>query len=342
MPKSKNCQSIEQVSISTGGSSSINFEKSPPEIALKQVRFLASFLSENTRQNYARHLRDFFSFCFEKGVSFLHLEEIQRDHVDAYKRYLMGKYPPSSVCAKLSPLLSFLKFSFQEGWVDRNVGAAIRLPKVQKSKGKTEALSEAEIGHILESLEASYKQASNPLKVKDDYKAWLRFIVFSTLSHVGMRATELCSLKIKDFDLSGKHPRLHLKIKGGEIHAPLISDELATLLKTYIVTLRPMSKKEDFLFALTPFSKKPLSRDYLARMVTAIAREHGIDKDISPHSCRATVASHLHRNGVPLSEIQDLLGHKSMMTTMMYIRKTDEEKESAARKVNYLKETKGE
>ncbi|MBX9838993.1 MAG: tyrosine-type recombinase/integrase [Silvanigrellaceae bacterium] len=342
MPKNENCSMIEQTLVRVEGSCSINFEKINPQIALKCARFLGSYVSENTRENYARHLRDFFNFCFEKGVSFARLEEIQRDHVDAYKRHIMAKYPPSSVCAKLSPLLSFLKFSFQEGWVDRNVGAAIRLPKVQKSKGKTEALSEAEIGHILESLEASYKKASNPLKQKDHYRAWLRFVVFSTLSHVGMRATELCSLKIKDLDLSGKYPRLHLKIKGGEIHAPLISDELSALLKTYIVTLRPMSKKEDFLFALTPFSKKPLTRDYLARMIAAIASEYGINKEISPHSCRATVASHLHRNGTSLSEIQDLLGHKSMMTTMMYIRKTDEEKESASRKVKYTKVTKEE
>ena len=325
-----------------GGGLCINPDFYPPEIALKCARFLGGYVSENTRQNYARHLRDFFSFCFEKGASFARLDEIQRDHVDAYKRFLLAKYPPSSVCAKLSPLLSFLKFSFQEGWTDRNVGAAIRLPKVQKSKGKTEALSESEIGHILESLESAYLQATNPLKQKDHYKAWFRFVVFSTLSYVGMRATELCNLKIKDFDLSGKHPRLHLKIKGGQIHAPLISDELATLLKSYIVTLRVSAKKEDPLFTLTPFSKKRLNRDYLARMVTSIAREHGIEKEISPHSCRATVASHLHRNGVPLSEIQDLLGHKSMMTTMMYIRKTDEEKESASRKVKYLKETKEE
>lgn len=324
-----------------GGGLGINPDFYPPEIALKCARFLGSYVSENTRQNYARHLRNFFSFCFEKGASFARLDEIQRDHVDAYKRFLLAKYPPSSVCAKLSPLLSFLKFSFQEGWTDRNVGAAIRLPKVQKSKGKTEALSEAEIGRILESLEASYRQATYPLKQKEHYRAWLRFVVFSTLSYVGMRATELCSLKIKDLDLSGKHPRLHLKIKGGEMHAPLISDELSSLLKTYIVTLRPVSKKEDFLFALSPFSKKPLNRDYLARLISSIAKEHGIEKEISPHSCRATVASHLHRNGVPLSEIQDLLGHKSMMTTMMYIRKTDEEKESASRKVNYLKVTKG-
>lgn len=340
MPENELCQSIEHPLVRIEGSPSTNFEKIEPKIALKQARFLGSYVSENTRQNYARHLRDFFNFCLEKGVAFGGLDEIQRDHVDAYKRSLLAKYPPSSVCAKLSPLLSFLKFSFQEGWVDRNVGAAIRLPKVQRSKGKTEALSEAEIGRILESLEASYRQATYPLKQKEHYRAWLRFIVFSTLSHVGMRATELCNLKIKDLDLSGKYPRLHLKIKGGEIHAPLISYELATLLKSYIVTLRPLAKKEEFLFALTPFSKKPLNRDYLARMVTSIAREHGIEKEISPHSCRATVASHLHRNGVPLSEIQDLLGHKSMMTTMMYIRKTDEEKESASRKVNYLKETK--
>ena len=340
MPESEDCSMIEQTLVRVEGSCSINFDFYPLEIALKCAQFLGSYVSENTIKNYGRYLRSFFEFCREKKQPISKILEIQRDHVDAYKRYLVGKNPPVTVCAKLAPVLSFLKFCHQEGWTDRNVGSAIRLPRVQKHKGKTEALSEEEIGGILESLEDSYLQALNPLKQKAHYRAWLRFVVFSTLSHVGMRATELCSLKIIDLDFSGKLPRLHLKIKGGELHAPLISDELANLLKKYVVTLRPMAKPEDPLFTLSPYSKRPLSRDYLARLVTAIAREQGIIKEITPHSCRATVASHLHRNGIQLSEIQDLLGHKSMMTTMMYIRKTDEEKESGSRKVNYSKVTK--
>ena len=233
MPENENRSMIEQTLVRVEGSCSINFDFYPPEIALKCAQFLGSYVSENTIKNYGRYLRSFFEFCREKKQPISKLLEIHRDHVDAYKRYLVGKNPPVTVCAKLAPVLSFLKFAHQEGWVDRNVGSAIRLPRVQKHKGKTEALSEEEIGGILESLEASYKKATNPLKVKDDYRAWLRFVVFSTLSYVGMRATELCSLKIKDFDLSGKYTRLHLKIKGGQLHAPLISDELSSLIKTY-------------------------------------------------------------------------------------------------------------
>ena len=342
MPESENCSNIEHSLVRVEGSPSINFDYYPPEIALKCAQFLGSYVSENTIKNYGRHLRTFFEFCREKNQTISKLLEIHRDHVDAYKRYLVGKNPPVTVCAKLAPVLSFLKFCHQEGWTDKNVGAAIRLPKVQKYKGKTEALSEEEVSGVLETLESSYISATEPFKQKDHYRAWLKYIVFSSLSHVGMRATELCSLKIKDLDFSGKYPRLHLKIKGGELHAPLISDELSVLLKKYLNKLRICAKPEDPLFTLSPYSKKPLSRDYLARLVTTIARENGITKEISPHSCRATVASHLHRNGVPLVEIQDLLGHKSMTTTMMYIRKTDEEKESASRKVNYSKVTKEE
>ncbi len=67
-------------------------------------------------------------------------------------------------------------------------------------------------------------------------------------------------------------------------------------------------------------------------MISDIAQKCGIQKSVSSHTCRATVASLLHKNAVPVGEIKDLLGHKSILTTMMYVRKTDEEKESAARK----------
>lgn len=332
MADRKECLYIEQLCKSNLPLPHTNSQKNTPQIALEQAQFLGSFTSKNTQSNYARSLKFFLEFCREKGALIQSVSEIERFHVDSWKRKLVESSPPQTAANRLASLLSFLKFAHTNEWTLRDVGSPVRLPRVQAGKGKTEALTESELTKILCSLEASYKEATDPLGNPGHKKAWLRYVVIVTLCSLGMRATELVSLKVCDLDLSGEFPRLHMKLKGGELHSPLISDILAALLKRYLVTLRKGVLSNDPLFALTPYSKKPLTREYLARMVKGIAKEHGVTKAISPHSCRATVASLLHKEGVPIGEIQELLGHRSILTTMSYVRKIEEEGQSAARK----------
>ncbi|BBH54743.1 tyrosine-type recombinase/integrase [Fluviispira sanaruensis] len=326
------CYNLNQSLNSTQALLPLNSQKTTEKIEKELTQFLGSFTSKNTQENYARSLRGFFQFCNKKGEMILSASCIERFHVDAWKRELIQVSPPQTAANKLSALLSFLKFAHLSAWTLKDVGASVRLPRLQTGKGKTEALSEIELTRILKSLSTSFKLAIDPMGNPKHKKAWLRYVTFITLCSIGMRATELVSLKIRDLDLSGQHPRLHLKLKGGMLHAPLISLELANILKLYLVTLRFAANENDPLFALTPYSNKPLSREYLARLVKGIAKENGVSKEISPHSCRATVASLLHKENVPIGEIQELLGHRSIITTMSYIRKIEEESQSAARK----------
>lgn len=322
--------------IEKGGSSGIKLKKDPPKIAQEQSDFLKSYISKNTKENYKRGLLEFLEFCRERGEAFESVSEIKRFHVDSFKEELLRKFTPTTVYAKLAPVLSFLKFSFAQDWLPKNFASQVKLPRINKAKGKTEALSEDKLLKILENLEQGYKKASNPQGNKEDYKAHLKYVLFATLAEIGMRATELTGLKIKDVDFTGKHPRIHMQLKGGVLHSPLISDGLSCLLKNYIESLRIGAKPYDPLFTIHPYAKKNLSRQHLAIIIKNIANENGIEKEITPHSLRATVASLLHQRNVPIGEIQQLLGHRSILTTMMYVRMTDEEKQSAGRKLNLI------
>ena len=337
MVENENRTKLKQTQIEKRGTSDTDYTKIAPQIALETRQFIESYVSKNTTKNYTRHLNAFLRYCAEKGQLIKSTAEIERSHVDSYKKELLGKESsPSTVSTKLAPILAFTRFALESEWVTKDVSAAIKLPRVQKHKGKTEALSDLELQRIINGLRKQYRASEcSHISSLERYRALIKYTVFTTLCSVGMRASELVNLKVRDLDLKGQYPRLHISLKGGERHSPLIGDSLSCLLSQYI-QFREALDTNDPLFVLRPHLKRPLTRDYLARMVTGIAREFKIEKEITPHSLRATVASHLHAKGVPIGEIQDLLGHRSILTTMMYVRKTDEEKQSAGRKIDVL------
>lgn len=60
------------------------------------------------------------------------------------------------------------------------------------------------------------------------------------------------------------------------------------------------------------------------------ARKARIDKHVSPHRLRHTFATHLVRKGVQLVTIRDLLGHRCISSTQIYLHTTAEDLRRAA------------
>jgi integrase/recombinase XerD len=95
------------------------------------------------------------------------------------------------------------------------------------------------------------------------------------------------------------------------------------LLLSYLTSHRPGDQSPDSpLFVRIQQTKKvtPLHRASVYKMVVYWAAQAGIQKRITPHSCRATLATLLHEKGVPIVDIQMLLGHKNIETTVRYVK----------------------
>lgn len=133
----------------------------------------------------------------------------------------------------------------------------------------------------------------------------------------GLRISEALNMKIIDID--SQRMLIHVKnAKGKKDRYTLLSTKVLGLLREYYAIYKPKT----FLFEGKyggQYSSSSSSRSRSAQtVIQQSAAKAGITKYISLHTLRHSFATHLLENGTDLRYIQDLLGHSSPKTTMIY------------------------
>jgi integrase/recombinase XerD len=64
------------------------------------------------------------------------------------------------------------------------------------------------------------------------------------------------------------------------------------------------------------------------------ARAAGLDKPLSTHTLRHACATHMLRNGAPIRQLQEMLGHASLEATQLYTRVTINDLRAMHRKLH--------
>ena len=129
----------------------------------------------------------------------------------------------------------------------------------------------------------------------------------------GLRVSELANLRIADIDSKNMQIRIN-QGKGNVDRYSLLSVANLEVLREYYKQYHP----KDWLFPGQDPTKAINSRT-LSTIFKEAKRKVGIKKPVSIHSLRHSFATHLLEDGVPISHIQKLLGHKSVGTTCVYI-----------------------
>ena len=141
-------------------------------------------------------------------------------------------------------------------------------------------------------------------------KHWL-IIVFSYSS--GFRVSEIITLKRKDIDIEAGYGWIR-NGKGGKDRMFIIPDKLKDNLRKWI--RQNKIKHDDWLFKGN--KGKHYSDSSVRSIIKNAQQKAGITKNISPHTLRHSFATHLLQNGYSLMELQSLLGHTRIETTMIY------------------------
>ena len=134
----------------------------------------------------------------------------------------------------------------------------------------------------------------------------------------GLRVSELVTLKLSN--LYFDHEYVRVVGKGNAERLIPISNEAIKQINLYVQFYRNQLNikkgEEDYLFLNR--RGHHLTRAMIFTIIKTLALEAGVSKEISPHTFRHTFATHLVENGADLRVVQEMLGHKSILTTEIY------------------------
>ncbi|MBR5627003.1 MAG: tyrosine recombinase XerC [Thermoguttaceae bacterium] len=221
-----------------------------------------------------------------------------------------AKYAKTTIARRLASLRSFYRFGQREGWCLDNPAKAIRNPRFRRPLPFF--LTTDEIAKLLEAPDPD-----TPLGLRD--RAMLE-----TLYSAGLRISELIGLEMAD--LLFDEELLKVRGKGKkERFAPVGSYAMAAI-NNWLVQGRPQLVKtppqnqEEFLRSRVFVNRfgNPINVRSFGRKLDRYLLETGLDKRTSPHTLRHSFATHLLDNGADIRSIQELLGHKNLITTQIY------------------------
>ncbi len=273
-------------------------------------------LSKNTISSYQDNLNRFEEFISGKSI-----KEIKRNDIEAYLKF-NDTMAEKSRAHYLTVIRNFYQFLIYEDLINSNPCETIKMPKVTKTL--PHYLTEEEIEKLL----------SFPLLTPFDYrnKAMLE-LLYAT----GIRVSELVGLKLNNIHLD--EDLIRVLGKGSKERISPISTICEKYLKIYLEKYRNTllkNKTSEYVF-INNFGN-PISRQGFFKNLKAIAKEQGIEKEISPHTLRHSYATHMLSHGADLRIIQELLGHSDISTTEIYTHvvnekiKSDYEKHPRAKK----------
>lgn len=273
-------------------------------------------LSKNTILSYQDNLNRFETFIEGKSI-----KDVKRNDIEAYLKF-NDKMSEKSRAHYLTVLRNFYQFLVYEDLIDTNPCETIKMPKITKSL--PHYLTEEEIEKLL----------SFPLNTPFDYrnKAMLE-LLYAT----GIRVSELVNLKLNNIHL--EEDLIRVLGKGSKERISPISTICEKYLRIYIEEYRnTLLKNKTSEYVFINNSGNSITRQGFFKNLKRIAKEQGIEKEISPHTLRHSYATHLLSHGADLRIIQELLGHSDISTTEIYTHvvnekiKSDYEKHPRAKK----------
>ena len=254
-------------------------------------RISISYSSSSTIHTYRRAVRD---------VSLFHRclpGELEIDQIMDYLHHLKDK---DLSWAKIKLDSAGIRYFFREMIRDEELASSIPYPKEEKSLPMI--LSRKELARL-------FSAARNP-----KHRVILRLIYGS-----GLRRSELVKLRINEIETDNGKCRIRInKGKGAKDRYTVLSKKLLPELREYFKACRP----KEYLFN---GQKKgsPMSLELLRYIMTEALKRSGIDKEVSLHTLRHCFASHTLEDGMNIRSLQQLLGHASIQSTMVYLHVSD-------------------
>ena len=251
-------------------------------------------LSENTITSYLWTV-DFYN---------AHYDEVNKENLLAYKGYLMEFFKPKTVNLRIQGINKYLEYLHKEH-------LQLKAVKVQQKNFLENVISNAD-----------YKFLKNQLK-KDGNMEW--YFVVWYLAATGARVSELIQIKIEHIEVG----YFDLYTKGGKLRRLYIPKKLRT---ETLEWLEETHRSSGYLF-LNRYGEKITTRG-ISQQLKNYADKYGLDKKVVyPHSFRHRYAKNFLEKYNDIALLADLMGHESIETTRIYLRRTASEQQALVDKI---------
>ncbi|EKC76583.1 site-specific tyrosine recombinase XerD [uncultured Alistipes sp.] len=256
-------------------------------------------LAQNTVEAYMRDLRSFAHFILR--MYDVPPAKVEEPMVQRYVAWLYDRgREKASQARSLSGVKSFFNFLLISDRIESSPAEFVLTPKF--GRHLPDVLTTGEIDRIIAAVDGT-----TPKEIRDA-------AMLEVLYSCGLRVSELTSLRIRDLFFGEGYIRV--TGKGDKQRLVPISSTAQERIHRYLDVRRSARAGEETLFLNNRGSS--LTRVMIFTILREAARRAGIEKKISPHTFRHSFATHLLEGGASIRQVQELLGHESILTTEIY------------------------
>lgn len=256
-------------------------------------------LSAHTVEAYLRDLRDFAHYILRMWD--VEPRKVEPEMIERYIAWLFDHgREKSSQARALCSIRSFFNYLLITDKITNSPVEFITAPKFGRQL--PDVLTTDEIDRIIAAIDTSTAKG-----LRDS-------AMLETLYSCGLRVSELTSLRMSDLFFGEGY--LRVIGKGDKQRLVPISAMARDRIQLYLEHRRPLRAGEETVFLNNRGCK--LTRVMVFTVIRQAAARAGIDKRISPHSFRHSFATHLLEGGASIRQVQEMLGHESILTTEIY------------------------
>lgn len=229
---------------------------------------------------------------------------LNKDSLLSFKGFLLEHYKPKTVNLRIQGINKYLVYLGKE---ELRLSAV----RIQQKSFLENVISDADYSFFKKSLK------------KDNNLFW--YFVIRFLAATGARVSELTQIKAEHVELG----YLDLYSKGGKTRRIYIPKKLQEEAHEWLVSI---NKSSGYLF--TNSKGKRITTRGIAIQLKKLAIKYGINPDVVyPHSFRHRFAKNFIEKYNDISLLADLMGHDSIETTRIYLRRTSTEQRAIVDKV---------
>lgn len=275
-------------------------------------------VAPKSKETYHKAIKQFLAYTHENGIA-----QPTRETIVEWRDSLKADRKPTTIQTYLTAVKLFFRWLEQEG-IYKNVADHVKGVKVSTGH-KKDYLTSKQSHKVLASIDT------------DTLKGLRDYAIVGLMLTTGVRTIEVTRADIADLRTVGDATVLFVQGKGKDEKADYVklAPQVEDAIRAYIAARGAKTESEP-LFTST--SRNNYGERMTTRSIRAIAKssmvEAGFNSDrLTAHSMRHTAGTLALLNGASIREVQQLLRHSNINTTMVYSHELDRARNNSEIKV---------